>query len=48
MNVLAGQSNGPEKDKAWGWKTEAELDAPSVPVQRELGDFEDMGNTSRL
>ncbi|CZT14152.1 related to FAD-dependent oxidoreductase [Ramularia collo-cygni] len=25
LNVLAGEGNGPEKDKAWGWKVEGEF-----------------------
>jgi hypothetical protein len=25
LNVINGKSNGEEKDKAFGWKTEAEL-----------------------
>ncbi|KAI3399563.1 hypothetical protein diail_6202, partial [Diaporthe ilicicola] len=43
LNVLSGESNGPEKDKAWGWKTGAELDAARKgnkrTVQREFEEF---------
>lgn len=50
LNVLSGNSNGSEKDKAWGWKTEAELraGAEAVPVRRELRDFEAGGSMPRL
>lgn len=49
LNVLQGHSNGPEKDKAWGWKTEAELQAAAGVVKREFTDFEDGGmSSSRL
>ncbi|CAN8106480.1 unnamed protein product [Discula destructiva] len=48
VNVLDGQSNGPEKDKAFGWKTEAELEAASAYEERELRDFEGVETVSRL
>lgn len=46
LNVLQGHSNGPDKDKAWGWKTQAELQAATDAVKREFKDFEDSGNSS--
>lgn len=50
LNVLDGQSNGPEKDKAWGWKSSAELEAARREnkgvEQREFEEFMD-GNPSR-
>lgn len=47
-NVLSGQSNGPEKDKAWSWKSSADLEA-AVPgtkpnEQREFDEFVDKGS----
>lgn len=50
LNVLSGNSNGSEKDEAWGWKTEAELNAAEAVSarRRELRDFETGGSTSRL
>lgn len=48
LNVLGGKSNGPEKDKAFGWKTRAELGAAEMVTRRELGDFEAGGSLSRL
>lgn len=48
LNVLDGKSNGSEKDKAWGWKTKAELEAAPHPVRKELKDFEDVTSISRL
>lgn len=48
LNVLNGISNGPEKDKAWGWKTGAELKAAEVAGRAELRDFEEGVNRSRL
>lgn len=43
LNVLDEQSNGPEKDKAWGWKSSAELEAASGEdkgvEQREFEEF---------
>lgn len=45
LNVLNGQSNGSEKDKAWGWKSSAELDAArngnKRTVQRDFEEFLD-------
>lgn len=45
LNVLNGQSNGPEKDKAWSWKSSAELEAArrgdKGVEQREFEDFVD-------
>jgi hypothetical protein len=46
LNVLSGQSNGSEKDKAWGWKSSAELDSArrgTKPEQREFEEFVDKG-----
>ncbi|KAK7705306.1 hypothetical protein SLS64_008143 [Diaporthe eres] len=47
LNVLKGQSNGPEKDKAWGWKSSAELEAAKREnkgvEQREFEEFVDKG-----
>lgn len=50
IKVLNGESNGPEKDKAWGWKSKAELHTPSQLARKELGDFEDgvVGSSARL
>lgn len=45
LNVLNGQSNGPEKDKAWSWKSSAELEAArrgdKDVEQREFEEFVD-------
>lgn len=45
LNVLDGQGNGPEKDKAWGWKSSAELEAARRENkgidQREFEEFMD-------
>jgi sarcosine oxidase / L-pipecolate oxidase len=45
LNVLSGQSNGPEKDKAWGWKSNAELEEAKrggkADEQREFQEFVD-------
>lgn len=47
LNVLNGQSNGSEKDKAWGWKSSAELEAArrgrghEGVEQREFEEFVD-------
>ena len=45
LNILSGQSNGAEKDKAWGWKSSAELEAArrgnSLNKQREFEKFVD-------
>ena len=50
LNVINGRSNGEEKDRAWKWKTEAELNergskefgnSPRNDNRRELKDFED-------
>lgn len=45
LNVLNGQSNGPEKDKAWGWKSSADLEAArrgnKGVDQREFEEFVD-------
>lgn len=45
LNVLNGQSNGPEKDKAWGWKSSADLEAARQGnkgvEQREFEEFVD-------
>lgn len=47
LNVLNGQSNGPEKDKAWGWKSSTELEAAKRESkgveQREFEEFVDKG-----
>lgn len=48
LRVLDGESNGPDKDKAWAWKTKAELDAASPSARREFRDAEDVESTSRL
>lgn len=48
LNVLKGQGNGPEKDRAWGWKTGAQLAAAEKGVTRELRDFEGSSQSSRL
>lgn len=50
MKVLNGESNGSEKDKAWGWKSKAELRTPSQFARKELRDFEDgvAGTAARL
>jgi sarcosine oxidase/L-pipecolate oxidase len=49
-NVLSGEGNGEERDRAWQWKSEAELarreakefgNSPSKRVRREFSDFED-------
>lgn len=50
IKVLNGESNGPEKDRAWGWKSKAELQAPALSARKELGDFDDagVGSASRL
>lgn len=50
LNVLNGQSNGEEKDRAWKWKSEEELqnrgakefgNSPRNPNRLELRDFEE-------
>lgn len=45
LNVLSGQSNGPEKDKAWSWKSSADLEAAvggrKPNEQREFEEFVD-------
>ncbi|KZM28804.1 oxidoreductase [Ascochyta rabiei] len=50
LNVLNGQSNGEEKDRAWKWKSEDELkrraakefgDSPRKAERREFRDFEE-------
>lgn len=47
LNILKGQSNGPEKDKAWGWKSSAELEVArrgnKGVEQREFEEFVDKG-----
>lgn len=48
LNVLSGQGNGPEKDLAWGWKTDAQLAAAGKDVTKELKDFDVSGKSSRL
>ncbi|KAJ4416245.1 hypothetical protein N0V82_006849 [Gnomoniopsis sp. IMI 355080] len=49
LKVLNGESNGTEKDKAWGWKTEVDLHAAIQPTRRELRGFEvAVGAASRL
>ena len=49
LNVIKGRSNGEEKDRAWKWKSEAELNergskefgnSPRNEDRRELKDFE--------
>lgn len=45
LNVLDGQSNGSEKDKAWGWKTEAKIHAARQPVPTEIRDFDVVAGT---
>jgi hypothetical protein len=49
-NVMSGQGNGAERDKAWAWKSEAELarceskefgNSPRKRVRYEFSDFED-------
>ena len=42
LNVLNGESNGAEKDKAWAWKNDAEwrnVQEKKV-LKQELRDFE--------
>ncbi|KAJ0119072.1 fructosyl hypothetical protein oxidase [Diaporthe amygdali] len=45
LNVLSGHSNGPEKDKAWGWKSSTELAAArrgnKHSEQREFQEYVD-------
>ncbi|KAL1594824.1 hypothetical protein SLS59_008637 [Nothophoma quercina] len=50
LNVVNGQSNGEEKDRAWKWKSEEELkergakefgNSPRNDSRRELSEFED-------
>lgn len=48
LNVLNGQGNGPEKDRAWGWKTAAQLAAAEEGMTRELKEFEASSTSSRL
>lgn len=49
LNVLNGQGNGPEKDRAWGWKTAAQLAAADKKhAARELKDFETGSKPSKL
>lgn len=40
LNVLNGRGNGLEKDRAWGWKTGAQLAAAEKTATRELSSFE--------
>jgi sarcosine oxidase/L-pipecolate oxidase len=49
-NVMSGRGNGAERDKAWAWKSEAELarreskefgSSPRKRVRVEFSDFED-------
>jgi hypothetical protein len=49
-NVLSGAGNGAERDRAWRWKSAAELarreskefgDSPGKRVRYEFSDFED-------
>jgi sarcosine oxidase/L-pipecolate oxidase len=49
-NVLSGEGNGEERDRAWRWKSEAELarreakefgNSPGKRVRHEFSDFED-------
>lgn len=49
LNVLNGNGNGQEKDKAWGWKSGAELQAAgSNVVKREFRDFQGGESMPRL
>lgn len=50
IKVLNGESNGPEKDRAWGWKSKAELRTPSQFARKELEDFNNgvAGSAARL
>ncbi|CAO2655524.1 Nn.00g043270.m01.CDS01 [Neocucurbitaria sp. VM-36] len=56
-NLLCGKSNGEEKDRAWGWKSEQQLgerggkefgDSPRKEERKELRDFEGIGMSSKL
>jgi hypothetical protein len=49
-NVMSGVGNGAERDKAWAWKSAAELarreskefgESPRKRVRYEFSDFED-------
>lgn len=51
VNVLKGQSNGREMDKAWGWKSKAEREAAAdghVERSRELNDLMGADSGSKL
>lgn len=48
LNVLNGNGNGPEKDKAWGWKSGAELQAAGSMAKREFRDFQGGESMPRL
>lgn len=56
LNVLAGESNGPEKDKAWAWKGEREfknehqygLLIEKTVSKKELRDLQAEDGRSRL
>lgn len=56
-NVLEGRSNGPEKDRAWGWKREGDWkeaqrkeigSKPRVRVECEFRDFEGRDRPAKL
>lgn len=48
LNVLEGKSNGAEKDRAFAWKTKAELECKQgrSAVRREWRDLQDDTNLS--
>lgn len=55
--VLNGRSNGKEKERAWGWKSEEQSkekkgkefgDSPRKGMRQELKDFEDSRWRSKL
>lgn len=45
MNVINGKSNGEEKDRAFGWKTEAEL-AEVRKGSAETREWKDLDSSS--
>lgn len=48
VNVLNGESNGDEKDKAWGWKATADWEKATgkrVP-RRELRDLDNESSST--
>lgn len=55
--ILKGESNGGEKDRAWGWKSNEQLkekkgkefgDSPRKVVRTQLKEFETEGWRSKL